>query len=199
MVALVFADAPGANDSPEIKQYKAQVKEVAQRYGKQHNMCGVLNKALKEIGIEDEKPVLVTATTVPPLAMTFQVKALPSTLSGKTEDEQKAIVAGLIGQVSLAAGKNVTLVNVALTAETIATLAVSDKPAVPDTPVGYTWKFTSEEGRVKHLFSNDQRRSWRGYTALCGTEAYVGTSLTSKRSEDRNCKNCENKVPGLTN
>ena len=47
---------PTPQDSPDLAAYKLKVARVAQRLGRQHNLCDVLDNALREIDIEPLRP-----------------------------------------------------------------------------------------------------------------------------------------------
>lgn len=57
---------PTPQDSPDLAAYKLKVARVAQRLGRQHNLCDVLDDALREIDIEPlPKQMAVITLAIP--------------------------------------------------------------------------------------------------------------------------------------
>lgn len=220
MTALDLSTFEALQDSPEIAEYKERVKKVADEYTKRHGWCRQVKNALKEIGIEDEKPISVNVTTT--MGFVIQTKVLPSKLIDKTEDEQKEIIAKKIGKLHLTGtGSAAQLV---ITAGVIQSLELADG-ATSTSPASktllqsengssrYVWRRTTE-GRVLHLWSlnaDGMNRIHLQSDTLTRGHVYGGTACNrielnsysstllasdwSAEDEDRaECADCERKV-----
>lgn len=187
MTALDLSSYATTIDTPEVAALKEKVREVAQKYAKQHNWCSVVKRALKEAGIESD-PVTVSVNVTTALGMTFVVKTDPSTLIGKTEDEQKAVLAERIGQVTLSGAKGVTG-SFKVLPEAIAEMAVQPQQelAAPDP----AWLYINDSSRVRHLIVSGNRIDPTGRYTACGEYLYQDGQDWSNRAEDRNCARCE--------
>lgn len=190
MTALDLSQYVTSTDTPELAEFKAKVRTVAKKYTDKHGWCAEVNRALKELGIEDEKQVKLGVTTS--MGLQLEVKVAPSLLNGLDENAQKQKVVEVIGPLSLSGGTSVTAV-ISLTPETITEMKVVEvtevTPAEP--PQGWEWAYTSDEGRVLHLFQDDRHGSYS--VAACGTSTYYQTQRSS-RGEARRCANCESQL-----
>lgn len=189
-------------ESPEVAALKEKVREVAMRYAKRHSWCSEVKRALREIGIEDPRNVDVTVTTG--LGFAITVNLPPVALHGKTEDQQKRIIAARISKLVITStGGNVKGEPIALTPEMIVdmTLAAAASASGPDRATG--WVYTSNQGRVLHHITEVSGRpehlslgsSGQYYYASCGITA-LGNSLTleSPKGEGRRCAGCERNI-----
>jgi hypothetical protein len=158
MSALDLTGFSGTTDSEELREYKEKIREVAKVYTKRHGWCREVKNALKELGIEDEKKVQIELTTSMGFVLNTQI--LPSNLVGKSEQEQKEILAKHIGSLNLV-GNGGTQAAIAVTAESITEMKLVSK--VNEPPTGKTLMTTTSglyryvwrrigDGRVLHLF-----------------------------------------------
>lgn len=197
-------------EHPDVTALKQKVREVAQSYTRRHGWCREVKNALREAGIEDERKVNVEITFT--VAGSDEQKTIAgfqvSDLAGKSDEEQKALVAEKIAPKVNVAGAQVTI------PVTIVDLNESDKQAVSgvgglEYPDNMFHFYVSDSGRVAHLANKplavvedrqnvqqyiDAQRS-RGHAiyAICGETAYYPTS-TSIRSENRICQNCASRA-----
>lgn len=87
---------PTPQDPPDLAAYKLRVARVAQRLGRQHNLCDVLDNALREIDIEPlPQQMAVITLTIPEESLDFS----------RDEDvEFEEDVADQLGDILLNAG-----------------------------------------------------------------------------------------------
>jgi len=177
MSALDLSAFEAKVDSPELAAYKAKVKEIAETYTKRHGWCAEVKRALKEIGISEEKPVNINVTTT--MGFVLQTDIKPSALIGKSEEEQKEIVARKIGNLSLTKGGGGTAMLV-ITPKLIESMELTDTPVVPDgrtlmqNSLGtnrWVWR-RIRDGRVLHLFA----MSGRGVMEIHSQSDFVGSA-----------------------
>ena len=196
-------------EHPEVVALKKKVKEVAQTYTSRHGWCREVKAALREAGIEDSRNIHVEVTFS--VAGSDEQKSIVKfpveDLAGKTDDEQKQLVADKIAPKVMVAGTQVTI------PVTVVDLNESDQNALArqglEYPDAYMHFYISDGGRVAHL-SNKPRsvldgnetvaeyfsgRRGRGAPihALCGEVSY-GPVTHSARSENRICGNCSRRV-----
>lgn len=172
-------------DTPEVRELKATVREVAKKYTAKYSWCNEVNSALKEMGIEAVKTVKVDVTTSHPFS--FTVKVDPYRLVGLTEDAQKKVLADIIGDVKIGASSSVVgAASLKITPASIVTMTL--KPSLrrdaTETREGH-WMYVSSEGRVRHLM----RQGYRREVTTCGADAWYPTE-TSARGKGDYCKKC---------
>ena len=205
-----------STDSPELAEYKVKVEEVARRYAKQNNWCRVIDDVLRDLDIRPERKVRIDVTTSFGLVLTHSVK--PSALVGLSEEEQRALVASEIGNLSVT-GTSATG-RIDLTPEMISDLSL---PAVSRVMFGGyvenehvpghgTWLYTGDDARVEHFFpdvrvedgviKHDDGRTFQDYYrighALCGRMDTYTLRRTSPRSEQRHCARCTDRLANRT-
>jgi len=196
-------------EHPDVTALKQKVRDVAKTYTSRHGWCREVKNALREAGIEDERKINVEITfTVAGSDEQKTIAGFPvSDLAGKTDEEQKQIVAEKIAPKVNVAGAQVTI------PVTIVDLNKSDKQAVGglgglEYPDAYIHFYVSDSGRVAHLankpssvmagqsvedYLQRQRNSGGALYSVCGEAAYYPVS-TSNRSENRLCQNCVSRV-----
>lgn len=208
LMALEFSDLEHAGDSPELAAFKLKVVALAKRHSRAHH-CGGVAAEMRELGIREEQKVKVTVMTSHPF--TFNVNVRPSQLAGKTAAEQAEILAGVIGKVKLSVGDGVSAVGlepIVITAEHVVSMERWTPPVnatVAGVEIGDRdgWRYTSNEGRVLHLFRNlfhdDGSRSTRTVSSECRDVQAYAQYLTeeSDRGENRHCQKCVNRANGV--
>ena len=209
---LILPEQPP--EHPDVTALKNTVREVAKRYAKEYNLCSVVDRALREAGINGPNAKVevairfsVAGSDEQTAHKTFDVNSLV----GKTHEEQVAWIAEQIAPKVDVAGVQVTLPVTVLDID-----GEYEEPASPVAngqitingftyPEGHIHAFTSSEGRVAHLLRHDwdpnsqplvdalnEVRTSRRYgnlRALCGTDLYSPTTF-STRSEGRICFRC---------
>jgi hypothetical protein len=205
-----------AAEHPDVTALKERVREVATKYAKNHNWCGVVKQALREAGIEDPNSqkiaVTISFTVAGSEAQTAVKKFNVSDLVGKTHEEQMVWIAEKIAPKVDVAGTQVTLpvavldIDGTFEARTSSGLIVVDGLEYPQ---GYIHYYTSDDSRVAHLGRHrwdpeginhpDALREWhlaarrsylRGICASSQSELYGAPRPTSSRSEHRICARC---------
>lgn len=186
-----------------LADFKGQVAVTARKYATAHGWCSVVDDALREMGIDPRNPGGNGVTLYARVVINMPVEVVvgitdPTPFVDKTEDEQKEAIARLISaRVTFG---NVTGVNVLsqnLLPVTVLSLD-NHEGDIGGVPPGYLGRFTSGDGRVKHLVGVDeQRRLDRGHgvTALCGQLSY-GWTEHSSRDEGRVCERCMARTNG---
>lgn len=166
-MALDLSQYTATTDSPEITAFKEKVRTISMAYARKNNWCDEVRKALKEMGIEDERQVTIKVVTSHPFE--FSVKVLPSALVNLTEDQQKARLAESIGEVTpmTYGAAKVTSVKMTIAPAQIVTMELVTKAArgtLTPIPEG-DWQYIGQQGRVLHLIPPGDDRYF--YTA-CG-------------------------------
>lgn len=191
------------DESTELKEYKDKVREEAQKAKQEYSWCqkGV-DKILSRIGIEPEPLIVVAATTA--LGLDVKVNVAPSLLAGKTEAQQKAVVAKAVGKLNFTTADRYSDNRVAgvftMSGDAIATMEIKTRKPGEKLPEDQRWKYLSPEGRVMHALTDQSieglENNERIYvTALCGQGNYSyempQRKRDAKRGENRHCGNCE--------
>lgn len=189
----VSAIVAGSAENAEVTALKKKVKKVADNYTRRYGWCDEVKKALAEIGIEEEKGVVVEVTLLSP-ATTLPVTVKPSLLHRKTAQEQATVLAGMLGEVKIVTPGGLTLDSRPMGGENVASMRLVEGV---DASLVDAWMFTGPQGRVTHYLRgvNDpnRTRSWV-YTA-CGDRVYPdGHGVQSSRPgvpSPPRCKRCE--------
>jgi hypothetical protein len=207
-----------SGDSAELAEYKRKVEKTAKEYAERHGWCRVINDVLRDLEIKPEQKITIDVATSLGITLTQQV--LPSALIGLTDDEQKALVAGELKSLRIAAdnGANGSL---PVTPEMIADLSLHVRETAASLG-GYvaneevegvgTWLFGSDDARVEHFFRDVYVRDGRIVNATGATindyyriQQSVCSSIdsytlrrTSVRSERRHCAKCTDRVARFT-
>lgn len=200
---LDLSDQEDAN--AELNQFKAHVKEVANKYTERHGWCDVVNQALREIGVEPEGIRAVVDVEIK-VQMPVSIADIKD-LMGKTPEEQNAIIAS-----KLIADRFVTVPSTqshgvrylsthdVIKPDQLKVVDVNQMAAdtlVNGVPAGYVAVFTSDDGRVRHFIQS----AWAGERTfsrygLCGVQIpYPKT--TSTRDQGRNCVKCTERARNL--
>lgn len=205
MTALDLSPWAGTVDTPEVEAYKQKVKEVAQRYARDHNWCSVVNRALAELGIDDTKTVDVGVTLSS--GITFNTRVAAAALLNRSEAEQFAVVAEKVPTLSIGGINVASSTSLPVTVESISGLTLlSSPPPEPGSEIEEdgVWLYTSNEGRVRHFFRDAQivneqvvegpRRHERyygyRYRSVCGTETWSDPVIASPRGTGNDCAKC---------
>lgn len=187
---------------------RQKIIEVATRMAKNHNLCSVVDDALKEAGLYGPvKKIQVNATV--DLAVVVAVDQ--ETWDNLSEEEQKSLLGeAKIDTITWNPGGATAIRGVALGNQTLAAQpvivkkdividGVSEPPARVETPFDGQWLFTSSEGRVRHavrMQTNGPRLV--NSRAVCGAEPGFYRNSTwvhhSSRDEGRRCANCEKRL-----
>lgn len=181
-------------DSPDLRAFKALVYERAQKGKATYGFCAAIDRELDILGIKKEKQVTVKVTTSHPFIL--DVKVYPSKLLDKTEEEQKAEIITMMGELSISAN-GMRATKIQLPVDCIVSMelvtAASRVRAVTggrEARSGYNWWYTSSEGRVLHEVATEGGARWV-YTA-CGNEvARNRLTQTPSHPTDRHCAKCE--------
>jgi hypothetical protein len=189
-MTLDLSEYEATTDTPEVAALKAKVVAVSKKYTAQHGWCGEVNRALREMGIEQAPtPLTVHVTTKHPFE--FDVRVDVVELLGKTEAQQKTVVLNKIGTLYLNGGTAVrSAPSFKLTAADITDLSLPPKVA------GENWLYGSDRGQVRHHFTTatltDARDRGRTYAYPdCGMEFRTSNlSTTSPRGSGQNCDRC---------
>jgi len=84
-----MAEVARGADSPELERFKAQVVEVAQRYAREHDLCEVVDEALKEMGLDKMNEFTKVKVLVHvPLVIPVEVRA--GLVTGLDDEATKA-------------------------------------------------------------------------------------------------------------
>lgn len=172
--------APESSDSPEVAALKATVKKVAKKYQKRHGWCDEVKRALREMGIDDERDILVRVETS--LGLTSNLRMAPSSLLGKAAEEQRKVLAKAAGPIAL---------------------GESSKPMPPDLITGWRvlsplpgtppniWR-KSSDGKVNHLWLGlgDPLFDRRWINAACGQTEFPGRVSDPDSIAERSCTKC---------
>ena len=190
-------------DSPELERFKAQVVEVAQRYAREHDLCGVVDEALAEMGLDkmNEFSQIKVLVSVP---MVVPMEVRTGLISGISDEETKAKVQELLSPVlTRTAGLNFSdyrtvrpIQNARRGTADPEVGPPSVQEVIPYTPgnqpvlgvAGYVRRYSSDDGRVMHYVRPDDADRRHGY-AVCGTLSY-GWTETSARSTGNVCRRC---------
>lgn len=199
-------------EPPEVTALKKKITEVAKKYTDRHGWCDVVNKALAEAGVNTTQTIGVKVDfTIGGVASDVTQSFPLADLVGKTDAEQKAIIAAGIDSTVKVGGKTVKVpievVDLTEVESLIANAVASWSGRM--IPPGYIEAFTGDNGRVTHLFpvrtgrrapaepldpANKNRvRTYLANSnayAACGTTAYWSATTSSTRDEDRLCANC---------
>jgi hypothetical protein len=187
-----------SSDPPELRAFKQLVYERAQRGKSAYGFCAQIDRELEILGIKKEKQVAVKVTTSHPFI--FEVKVHPSKLLDKSEEEQKAEIITLMGELSIS-GNGMRATRIQLPANCIVSMELVTKESSSPPPGGgreartnREWAYLTAEGRVLHEVPNAEARrdEARYIRATCGQETYGSLiNTTSPRGENRHCAKCE--------
>lgn len=162
-------------ETPELVAYKRLVQEVARKYAVKHRMCGVVDKALAEIGIGVETMVPITVET----AMLDLKIELPLRKLKESEDHTELVLAASRDALTKFRRSNVS---VKLTEEHITGCRAESPLATigPEEEQDERWGYVSDEGRVRHFFL--------AWGPACGI--YGVKQNHSARGTGRRCAHC---------
>lgn len=184
-----------SSDPPELRAFKQLVYERAQRGKSAYGFCAQIDRELEILGIKKEKQVAVKVTTSHPFI--FEVKVHPSKLLDKSEEEQKAEIITLMGELSIS-GNGMRATQIQLPVSSIVSMELVTVEGPPpgggrDARTNREWAYMTAEGRVLHEVPNAYfRRGARYIRATCGQETYGSLiNTTSPRGENRHCAKCE--------
>ena len=165
------------DESSELETFKHHVWEVAKKYASEYDWCSVVDKALIELGVHEPEDVSVNVETqIGTVTIRVAKDDLPS-----DPDEQRAFLASAIGPVRIA-NKSMSI-----GADFIIDATIADVQPVNSVPYGSEddWKFTSDEGWVRHYVGKLSGDS------ACGV--YNGLwEQHSSRDSGGFCKECSN-------
>lgn len=183
----------------EINELKAQVRSVAKKYTTRHGWCNEVNNALEEAGLgvqwRDFGVTMVITRSVnvqvnAELTEEQAAAAIHATLiSGKGTDK----VIRVLGRPHDEAAESTVI-------EGRLDLPGMEPVAIAVLPAGYGYKYTSGEGRVRHVLSNRSMRRARDgsyASSMCGKNSY-SWSDTSSRDEGRVCNTCATRTGNVT-
>lgn len=176
-------------DTPEVAALKAKVKTVATKYTNRHGWCEEVNKALKEIGIDDEKTITI-GVSLDFLPEPVKTTILPSLLAGLDDDAQRAAVAAKLKTIRYAVGSDTGEIPVTFANVTDVSLWTPPSVAANDRP-GDRWLFASDLGRSRHLYQNIDSSEGRTVWTVCN-QSHYRSRLTDKHGEnpDARCVEC---------
>jgi hypothetical protein len=171
-------------ESAEIRELKRTVRTAAQKMAKKHNMCGVVDQTLKEIGIDSTDTMTIEAQLIVPITVSVFID--PHSFAEMSHEEQiKTIQDGFKGTSMI-----MTLRNSAFqmgsynsSAKDVQVLDLNQAIGADRTPAGYNRYYTSDEGRVVHFVSQYG-------SALCGVETWNHWTEHSPRGTGSICLKC---------
>lgn len=177
---------------------KKQVAIIAKEYAKKHNLCSVVDQALRDIGIDPDiaKPKVVRAKANITLTFDFTTDLDLSDFSGLDETEQNAKLLDLINE------KKVTIPTTAIDNNAVGYVNSIDEvdantPGPNGLRYGFAYSFTSNEGRVRHIIQNTSD-IYLGHYTLCNYGVIYGDlRTTSTRDEGRVCAGCSERYGKL--
>lgn len=167
-MAMERLDVSEAVESDELRRFKTKVKVVARTYTNRFGWCGEVDRALRELGIDDESNLV--EVEVRTSLTSVRVKSPPEKLDVPA-DEQQQVLAELVN-----GNEHFRALNLSITPEDVleATLVV------PSESYGdYHWRLMGEGGDRLHAFP-----SANGGISLCGRL----TSWTRRGDEGINYK-----------
>ena len=188
MTALDFSRYV-TGDSPEMKEFKKKVIEVAQNHSNNFH-CGEYRSVLRELGIKENEPGLVRVKVKTSEDWEFEVDVDPDKMHALDEDAQKEeLVTVFASKVDDMAGFKIKV-----PASQITEMEINQALSA-----AYVWRYISEDGRVRHavpveiLTRRGYAYSGTGIYTACGQ--YVTQPMVStNRAEDRNWLRCERRI-----
>lgn len=174
-----------------MAEFRAKVRTEAMEMARANDLCAVVEQTLKKVGIDNENRFITVVIT----SETRRVLKVPADLIFGLDEAALAKVVnqyingGLPNPVSWRSVEQISLTSTNVGAPAVK--VVEEPDAV------YENRFTSSEGRVKHLIQRTDnpngRRDGLSDEALCGavTKRWDRWPSHSSRDEHRTCSNCE--------
>lgn len=199
MTALQFPQS-ATPDTPEVADLKRRLLDRVKR-----NPSRPAGAVLRDEGVVPEKTAKVKVTTTHPFV--FEVTVFPSALNGKTEDEQKVVLSGLIGPLTLTSAVGTTQVTVP--PEAIVAMEVLPEPEKPEEDERFRWlrvSGKSGKSRLSHAYrvsDLDDRVGQRYVYPLCGNADRVIISQQqvdygeSHSADAEDCNRCHARIAEL--
>lgn len=188
----------------ETRDVKAKAVSVARKYAQRHNWCREVERAIEEAGLgRTYKRVEVQVQM--PTTVLLDVDA--EEFAEMSEEERATFIQGNITMSSgvQAKSESIRIQQRGLvypSAVQVQSIGEPTPPAPPgpsQAPPGYVERYSSDDGRVKHFFRQNEQefgqvRRDNGYTgSLCGQVDFVYYATlreTSQRGENRTCSRC---------
>jgi hypothetical protein len=194
------------SDNPELDAFKAKVIEEARKHSRNHH-CGEYKSVLRALGISEKSVSEVKVSLETVTGFTFAVNVKPEEFAGKTSDEQATALAAKLGDVKVSAGSGVTG-TLKIKPESIVSWSLPEKKAAPvpgtdDAPEGYSWRYISSEGLVRHLVRMSHLVNSSGtYRTACSRTVYrswmPAEGMTPTRGTGGNCTKCMRSSAAMT-
>ena len=178
-------------DSPEVIEFKERVEKTARKFADRYGWCEQVDLALRELGIGLEKRAEVSFTLDNGMQAQIEVK-INDFQHFESQEQQFDALSLMIAEMLKASGIKTTV-----TVKEAVVLPPKEEP-IKDAPPGYVWAYSSDKGRVLHLFSeySDHYR-W----SVCGSVSTSGPARHLHRTTagrhlnwdgtPRKCKHCE--------
>ena len=150
-------------DSVEVAALKAKVQTVAKKYTDKYGWCSEVNRALREMGINNHEPIEVKVSfVVNGLTVENVIEVPVESLLGHDAQGQQEIIAGALPNVQIKIGSRV-IETARVSPDDIVSFEVHNDPNGTEGDT-LRWWYTSDEGRVLHYLPDVHE--WAGRHAV---------------------------------
>lgn len=193
MEALVF-DTPTTTDSKELADYKARVLKEAQKLKTSKGGCWFEDTMKKlDIAVVPTQATVQVTTSHP---FEFVVKINPEDYQGKTADEQRDALTGLVNGLL---AKQTGGLKMKVPASSIVSAVMLSKATTPEgTEVisgdTYIWRYSNgSSARTMHLWREQDTTGMRYLYSACSQQEAEGRNLAARstRGTGNHCTKCE--------